>query len=53
MTIERKNQMLEAISANEEADRKLNQLFDEKLNGWCDKWSVDELIEAVFNKFCK
>ena len=53
MTIERTDEMLNAISANEKASKKLDQLFELKMNGYEDKYSVEEIIEAVFNKFCK
>lgn len=53
MTSERINEMLDAISANEEASKKFDQLLEMKLNGFSDKWSVDDITEAVFNKFCK
>ena len=53
MTIEKRNEMLNAISANENASKKLDQLLDLKLAGYSDQWSVEEIVEAVFNRFCK
>ena len=53
MTTQRTDEMLKAISANEEARKKLDQVFDKKLNGWFDKYSTEDLIEAVFDKYCK
>lgn len=50
---DRINVMLEAIRANEAASKRLDQLFELKLNGFDDKYTVDQLIESVFDKFCR
>lgn len=50
---DRINAMLDAIRANEAASKRLDQLFELKLNGFDDKYTVEELIEAVFDKFCR
>lgn len=45
--------MLKEISANGEASKKLDKLFDLKLNGFPTPYTVDEIIESVYNKYCK
>ena len=50
---DRVSKMLEEIRANESASKRLDQLFDLKLEGFADKYTVEELIEAVYDKFCK
>ena len=53
MTNERLNEMHEKISSNEKASKRLDELLEAKLGGWLDGWTVAEIIESVFNKFCK
>lgn len=47
------DEMLKAIAANEEAHKKLDHLYDLKINGFPTPYTVDEIIEMVYDKYCK
>lgn len=54
MTNERMQEMLNAIEANEKASKMLAQLYDMSTNNFGKKtWSIEEIIEVVFEQFCK
>ena len=45
--------MTRAIASNEAASKKLDKLYDLKLNGFLDKYTVAEIIAMVYDKYCK